>query len=180
MAATTLEKARKSNSTSKIESLAGHLANTDQRFLFAPCSIGPWSLTVSTLTRIRVAFTESYREAPPYKCVTCGAQFELHRQIYPACDGYTLDHVDRDYWDERILRPKSYSLFTWVSEGAKRCIRDWMQWTEDGLEALCELLDPETINWEDPPEVNVWTGDRLLNFEMADPKERTVDNSHRY
>ena len=42
-------------------------------------------------------------------------------------------------------------------------------------EALSELLDPETIDWEDPPEVNVWAGDRLLAFEMADPEERTVE-----
>ena len=41
-------------------------------------------------------------------------------------------------------------------------------------EALEELLDPEEINWEDPPEVNVWAGDRLLAFELADPEERTV------
>jgi hypothetical protein len=41
-------------------------------------------------------------------------------------------------------------------------------------EALAELLDPESIDWEDPPEVNVWAGDRLLAFELADPEERTV------
>lgn len=41
-------------------------------------------------------------------------------------------------------------------------------------EALSELLDPESIDWENPPEVNVWAGDRLLAFEMADPEERTV------
>lgn len=42
-------------------------------------------------------------------------------------------------------------------------------------EALAELLDPESIDWEDPPEVNVWAGDRLLAFEMAHPEERTVN-----
>ena len=42
-------------------------------------------------------------------------------------------------------------------------------------EALAELLDPESIDWEDPPEVNVWAGDRLLAFEMAEHEERTVN-----
>ena len=42
-------------------------------------------------------------------------------------------------------------------------------------EALSQLVDPESIDWEDPPEVNVWAGDRLLAFEMADPEERTVE-----
>lgn len=41
-------------------------------------------------------------------------------------------------------------------------------------EALAELTDPEDIDWEDPPEVNVWAGDRLLAFELAEPEERTV------
>jgi hypothetical protein len=41
-------------------------------------------------------------------------------------------------------------------------------------DALSQLIDPENIDWEDPPEVNVWAGDRLLAFEMADPEERTV------
>lgn len=42
-------------------------------------------------------------------------------------------------------------------------------------DALAELIDPDSIDWEDPPEVNVWAGDRLLAFEMADPEERTVN-----
>lgn len=42
-------------------------------------------------------------------------------------------------------------------------------------EALAELIDPDSIDWEDPPEVNVWAGDRLLAFEMAEPEERTVE-----
>jgi hypothetical protein len=41
-------------------------------------------------------------------------------------------------------------------------------------EALAELLDPDSIDWEDPPKVNVWAGDRLLAFELAEPEERTV------
>jgi hypothetical protein len=41
-------------------------------------------------------------------------------------------------------------------------------------EALTELLDPESIDWEDPPEVNVWAGDRMLAFDLAEPEERTV------
>ena len=40
--------------------------------------------------------------------------------------------------------------------------------------ALREIVDPESIDWEDPPEVNVWAGDRLLAFELAEPEERTV------
>ena len=42
-------------------------------------------------------------------------------------------------------------------------------------EALEELIDPDSIDWEDPPEVNVWAGDRLLAFELAKPEERTVE-----
>jgi hypothetical protein len=41
-------------------------------------------------------------------------------------------------------------------------------------EALSQLIDPESIDWEDPPEVTVWAGDRLLGFELADPEERTI------
>ena len=41
-------------------------------------------------------------------------------------------------------------------------------------DALSQLTDPESIDWDDPPEVNVWAGDRLLAFEMADPEGRTV------
>ena len=40
--------------------------------------------------------------------------------------------------------------------------------------ALSQLVDPDSIDWEDPPEVNVWAGDRLLAFELAEPEERTV------
>jgi hypothetical protein len=42
-------------------------------------------------------------------------------------------------------------------------------------DALSQLTDPDEINWEAPPEVNVWAGNRLLAFEMADPAERTVN-----
>jgi hypothetical protein len=41
-------------------------------------------------------------------------------------------------------------------------------------EALSQLVDPESIDWEDPPEVNVWAAHRLLAFELADPEERTI------
>ncbi|RJT07516.1 hypothetical protein [Halococcus sp. IIIV-5B] len=41
--------------------------------------------------------------------------------------------------------------------------------------ALSELVDPESIDWEDPPEVNVWAGERLLAFEIADTAERTIN-----
>ncbi|WP_202593572.1 hypothetical protein [Halococcus sediminicola] len=39
-------------------------------------------------------------------------------------------------------------------------------------EALVEI-GPR--HWEDPPEVNMWIGDRLLAFELAEPEERTVN-----
>jgi hypothetical protein len=42
-------------------------------------------------------------------------------------------------------------------------------------DALRELLDPESIDWEDPPEVDVWAGDRMLAFDLAEPEERTVN-----
>lgn len=41
-------------------------------------------------------------------------------------------------------------------------------------EALETLVDPEDIDWDAPPEVTVWVGDRLLAFELANPEERTV------
>lgn len=40
--------------------------------------------------------------------------------------------------------------------------------------ALEELVDPETIDWDDPPEVEVWAGDRLLAFDLAETEEQTV------
>lgn len=42
-------------------------------------------------------------------------------------------------------------------------------------EALREIVDPETIDWDDPPEVGVWAGDRMLAFELAEREERTVE-----
>ena len=42
-------------------------------------------------------------------------------------------------------------------------------------DALSELLDPDSIDWDDPPEVSVWAGDRMLAFELAEPEERTVN-----
>ena len=41
-------------------------------------------------------------------------------------------------------------------------------------DALVELIDPDSIDWEDPPEVAVYAGDRLLAFELANRKERTI------
>ncbi|ELY58723.1 hypothetical protein [Natronococcus jeotgali] len=38
------------------------------------------------------------------------------------------------------------------------------------LEAL--EIDPDDIDWDNPPELNVWAGDRLIAFER--PDERTV------
>ena len=40
--------------------------------------------------------------------------------------------------------------------------------------ALREIVDPENIDWKNPPEVDVWVGDRMLAFELAEPEERTV------
>ena len=40
----------------------------------------------------------------------------------------------------------------------------------DVLEALG--IDSDEINWDNPPELNVWAGDQLLAFER--PDERTV------
>ena len=45
-------------------------------------------------------------------------------------------------------------------------------------DALEELLDPESIDWENPPELNVWVGDRMLAFELAGTEERTVNIDH--
>ncbi|WP_273737846.1 hypothetical protein [Natrinema soli] len=36
-------------------------------------------------------------------------------------------------------------------------------------------IDPDGIDWDNPPELNVWAGDQLLAFEL--PDERTVQVS---
>ena len=41
-------------------------------------------------------------------------------------------------------------------------------------DALPELIDIESIDWENPPEVNAWAGDYLLAFDLADREERTL------
>lgn len=41
-------------------------------------------------------------------------------------------------------------------------------------EAVGELIDTDSIDWENPPEVDVWAGDRMLAFELADREERTI------
>ena len=40
--------------------------------------------------------------------------------------------------------------------------------------ALREIVDPESIDWSNPPEVAVWAGDRMLAFELAEKEEQTV------
>lgn len=40
--------------------------------------------------------------------------------------------------------------------------------------ALREIVDPESIDWENPPEIDVWAGDRMLAFELAETEEQTV------
>ena len=40
--------------------------------------------------------------------------------------------------------------------------------------ALRKIVDPESIDWENPPEVAVWAGDRMLAFELAETEEQTV------
>lgn len=41
-------------------------------------------------------------------------------------------------------------------------------------DALAELIDPDSISWDDPPEVTVYAGDRLLAFEIANREERSI------
>lgn len=41
-------------------------------------------------------------------------------------------------------------------------------------DALGELIDPDSIDWDNPPEVRVYAGDRLLAFEAANREERTI------
>ena len=41
-------------------------------------------------------------------------------------------------------------------------------------DALAELIDPDNIDWEDPPEVTVYAGDRLLAFELANREKRSI------
>ena len=35
-------------------------------------------------------------------------------------------------------------------------------------------VDRKSIIWETPLELNVWAGNRLLTFELADPRNQTV------
>jgi hypothetical protein len=41
--------------------------------------------------------------------------------------------------------------------------------------AALREIDDTVIDWEDPPEVNVWVGDRMLAFELAESEECTVE-----
>ena len=41
-------------------------------------------------------------------------------------------------------------------------------------DALAELIDPDSIDWDDPPEVTVYAGDRLLAFELTNREERSI------
>ena len=55
-------------------------------------------------------------------------------------------------------------------------MRDNVTLSEKCIELANHVVDdPETIDWEDPPEVDVWAGDRLLAFEMLDSKGWTVE-----
>jgi rRNA maturation endonuclease Nob1 len=50
---------------------------------------------MSTLTRIRAAFTTSNDgKRRPYECTSCGARFALQRQVCTECGGYSLDRTD--------------------------------------------------------------------------------------
>ena len=42
-------------------------------------------------------------------------------------------------------------------------------------QALEELVDVDEIDWDNPPELNVWAGPRMLAFEL--PEKRTVSLS---
>ena len=47
---------------------------------------------------------------------------------------------------------------------------------QEVLEAL--EIDPDDVDWEDPPELNVWAGDRLLTFERPDERTGQVDHGN--
>ena len=34
----------------------------------------------------------------------------------------------------------------------------------------------EEIDWDDPPELSVWAGDRMLAFELAESRSMTIDH----
>lgn len=42
----------------------------------------------------------------------------------------------------------------------------------EGLQAL--EIDPDTIDWDDPPEFSIWAGDGVLGFELAAKQHRSV------
>ena len=44
---------------------------------------------------------------------------------------------------------------------------------QDVLEAL--EIDSDEINWDNPPELNVWAGDQLLAFERPDERTLHID-----
>lgn len=54
---------------------------------------------MSTLSRVRAAFTSADDGERPYECKTCGACFALQRQVCPECGGYTFDRIDWSFHD---------------------------------------------------------------------------------
>ena len=46
---------------------------------------------------------------------------------------------------------------------------------ERALEAIPGFPPVEEIDWDDPPELAVWAGDRMLAFELAESRSVTID-----
>ena len=46
---------------------------------------------------------------------------------------------------------------------------------EQALEAIPGFPPIEEIDWDDPPELSVWAGDRMLAFELAESRSVTID-----
>ena len=48
---------------------------------------------------------------------------------------------------------------------------------EEALEAIPGFPPVEEIDWDDPPELSVWAGDRMLAFELAESRSVTIDRN---
>ena len=46
---------------------------------------------------------------------------------------------------------------------------------EEALEAIPGFPEIDAIDWDDPPELTVWAGDRMLAFELAESRSVTID-----
>ena len=45
----------------------------------------------------------------------------------------------------------------------------------DAEEAREEIVNPASIDWDDPPDLAVWAGDRMLAFELTESRSVTID-----